>query len=162
MLPLNYLIITYALHLVSLSSHNYHSISHQYIFYFLLPDGIQAISSISCQLLRPPPDQSPGDVQALQPAIACVSVNQNGFHRDRISFARTAGIRRTRGLDLRGRLAGRLQGSTRQAGSSRENMKLVLKSLTILRGTYLICPASNGLMAYSQSCTSLSPRVCSK
>lgn len=66
----------------------------------------------------------PGDVQALQPAIACVSVNQNGFHRDRISFVRTAGVRGVVGLDLGDRLAGRLQSPSRQAGSTEEYINI--------------------------------------
>jgi len=115
--------------------------------------------------LRSPPDQSSGDIQALQPAIACVSVNQNGLHRDRISFARTVGVRRIGGLDLGGRLAGWLQGSSRQTGSIGEIVLLIsiiLKRKNSGHFTYLIWPASKGLMAYSQSCTSLSPRVCSR
>lgn len=62
--------------------------------------------------------QSPGHAQSLQPAITCVSVNQNGFHRNCISFIRRSRIHRIAGLNLWSCLRCRLQSASCQSGSA--------------------------------------------
>lgn len=64
--------------------------------------------------------QSPGHAQSLQPAITCVSVNQNGFHRNCISFIRRSRIHRIAGLNLWSCLRCRLQSASCQSGSASE------------------------------------------